>query len=311
MATRLAGMAQRTGFPNNGKAFQRVIRESLVGQPDPLLEEKKALASDFTNASVREITFKQARDVILQFVWLGNMGTTQFAFGLFFGSHLAGVVCYGSTAGTHVRASVCGEEHKHEVITLVRGTCAHWAHPHSASFLISAACKQMTEKGYHAFVSYSDVEAGEVGTVYQSTGWTYCGKTQPSEKYITIDGRVHDSRQIHGLTRDRTGGNLRYTRTRAEQRQILIEEGCQFFMGEAKHRYVGIYGDRRMKCVLRKALQWKTFPYPKRPVVAAAVGQSLTLIPTTEPDTRPVQSSVSLHLEDATLANENAPRDEK
>jgi hypothetical protein len=250
-------------FLNNGKAFQRVIRERMAEQPDPLLNEKKALATDFSNASVREITFEQARDVILTYESMNS--STKHSFGLFFGQYLAGVVCFGSTAGSQVAESVCGQKHKHKVIAIVRGASGvHWAHPHSASFLIGAACRAMTTKGYHIFVAYSSIEFGEIGTVYQSSGWAYCSMTNPTEKYKTLDGRVHDSRQIHGLTRDRTGGGLQYTRTRAEQKQLLVAEGCEFFMGEAKHRYVGFYGDRRTKRALREALRWEIYPYPKR-----------------------------------------------
>ena len=43
-------------FPANGKAFQRIMREMMAEQPDPLLSEKLALAADFKNASVREIS---------------------------------------------------------------------------------------------------------------------------------------------------------------------------------------------------------------------------------------------------------------
>ena len=274
MATRLAEMAQQHVFPNNGKAFQRVIKESLVLLPEPDIDEKKRLAADFTTASVREITFKQARDVILKFEWLGNMGTTRFSYGLYFGTHLAAVSCFGSTAGSNVFKSICGEEHAHEAITLVRGASAHWAHPHSASFLISEACRQMTAKGFHVFIAYSDVEAGEIGTVYQASGWVYCGKTQPSEKYRTLDGMVHDSRQVSGLARDRSGGTLKFKRTRAEQKKLLIDHGAEFFMGEAKHRYVAIVGDRRTKRILRRSLRWKVMPYPKRlqPAILTAAG---------------------------------------
>jgi hypothetical protein len=31
-----------------------------------------------------------------------------------------------------------------------------------------------------------------------------------------------------------------------------------------KHRYVAIYGDRRMKRMLQRALRWEVQPYPKR-----------------------------------------------
>ncbi len=263
MAARLARLAQRNGFPNNGKAFQRVVREAMAEQPDPLLEDKKALAIDFKYAVVREITFEQARDVIS--IYESMNSSTRFSYGLFFGDYLAAVESFGSTGGANVYESVCGPEYAARVITLVRGASAGlWAHPNSASYLISRACTLMAETGYHIFVAYADPRA-ELGTVYQASGWTYCGMTSPTEQYTTLAGVTHNSRQISGLTRDRSGGILKYTRPWAEQKQILIDQGCTFSMGNPKHRYVGFYGDRRMRSLLRKALRWETFPYPIRP----------------------------------------------
>ena len=66
--------------------------------------------------------------------------------------------------------------------------------------------------------------------------------TQPSEKYRTHDGREHYTRQIHNLTRQRVDGKLTYKRTRKEQREILEKEGCTFYMGTPKHRYVTFRG---------------------------------------------------------------------
>ncbi len=140
-------------FPTNGKCHQRVIREHMAKQPEPHLKEKRALAANFKNAVVREISYDEAKNLILANEWLGNMGTTEFTFGLFFGGYLGGAVCFGSTAGTNTKNSVCGAEHADKVLTLSRGACIHWAHPHSASFLINAACREMTKKGYHVFVA--------------------------------------------------------------------------------------------------------------------------------------------------------------
>lgn len=52
---------------------------------------------------------------------------------------------------------------------------------------------------------------------------------------------------------------MKYKRSRAEQQQILMEEGCEFFkeLG-GKHRYVGIYGDRRTKRLLRMPCDGKS-----------------------------------------------------
>jgi hypothetical protein len=220
---------------------------------------------------VKEITYDEAKRVILTYEYLGKMSaSTRHSFGLFFGNYLAGVECFGSTGGANVAESVCGPEHAAKVITLVRGACTGlWAHPHSASFLISAACRAMTTKGYHIFVAYSDPDAFEYGTVYQASGWAYCSMTNPTEKYKTTDGIIHDSRQISGRTRDRRGGGLRYKRPRAEEKQILIDQGCEFSKGSPKRRYVGFYGNKQITSQLRKALRWKTLPYPKRLAEAA------------------------------------------
>lgn len=264
-------------FPTGGKCHQRLVRELMAEQPDPLLSEKLALAKDFTNASVREISLAEARNLVVAQEWLGNLpGGTEHAFGLFFGDYLAGCVCFGSTAGTRVKASVCGAEHTDKVTTLTRGCTLKWADPirqsadgrthtgSAASFLISAACREMTKKGYNVFVAYADPRANERGIIYQSLGWAFASFTNPTEKFRRPDGKVYDARNVHLLTRDRRFGKLRYKRTRAEQKQLLMSQGCEFFKDDSrKLRYVGFYGDRRTKRILRAALRWEVLPYPK------------------------------------------------
>lgn len=226
-------------YPANGKAFQRVIRERMAEQPDPLLAEKMAIAADFKNAIVREISLEDARNVLVGHEYLGTLGSAEFSYGLFFGKHLAGVVCFGSTSGTKIKSSVC-PEHADKVIVLTRGCCLPWADPPrsssdgrvhngaAASYLIAAACRQMTARDYHLFVSFSDPKAGERGVILRACNFLYCGMTSPTEKFRTPDGKVYDARNVHLLTRDRRFGKLRYKRTRAEQKRLLIEEGCSF-----------------------------------------------------------------------------------
>ncbi|HWY55873.1 MAG TPA: hypothetical protein VNZ03_15505 [Terriglobales bacterium] len=264
-------------YPANGKAFQRVIRERMAEQPDPLFAEKKALASDFKNASVREISLEDARNVIVGHEYLGTLGSAEFAYGLFFGKHLAGTVTFGSTAGTAVKRSVLGAVHAGKVISLTRGCCLPWADPlrqssdgrvhtgAAASYLISAACRLLTARGYHCFIAYADPAAGERGRIFRACNFLYCGTTSPTEKFRRPDGKVYDARNVHLLTRDRRFGMLRYKRSRAEQKRLLMEEGCEFFKDDrCKHRFVGIFGDRRIKRTLRAALQWEVMEYPEQ-----------------------------------------------
>ena len=79
-----------------------------------------------------------------------------------------------------------------------------------------------------------------------------------------IGGREHDCRQISGLTRDRRNGGLAYKRTRRQQKEILLKQGCTFFKGNAKHRYVYFAGDKGKKLELTTALRLQQLPYRKR-----------------------------------------------
>jgi hypothetical protein len=257
------------------KAHQRLIREQHALEKDPLIEEKKALASSLKNAVVREIDRETAKQIILKYEWLRNMGTSDYYFGLYFGEHLAGAVCFGRTAGTQTAESVCGKKYAGLVKTLVRGACVHWAHDHSGSFLDAHACRLMTQKGYNIFVAYADPAAEEIGTIYQSLGWHYCGTvTSGSSSFVWPgkpvakdplwgtfkDGNLHDERNIHHSIRR----GYRIQCTRREKKLRMIREGFLFLKSQPKHRYVGFYGDKETLATLGAALKWKTFPYPKR-----------------------------------------------
>lgn len=254
------------------------------------------------------------------------MGTTVRAFGLFFFEELAGVVCFGHPQGTIV--NLFGKENADKVYWLARGACAHWAHPHSASFLINAACKAFHRPWTNGrgepmlpkfvFLATADSDAGEIGTVYQASNWLYLGRTSEPTMYkfphetaqqaksydaliknairtrssrfmnekgtlcIVVDGRKYYSGQklpdgsfVAGTTKYPFRIKAGYGKTVQEavkirETEVLAEEcpcGCgkrQKIKGNKKHLYAGIYGDARMKRILRKALTKDVLPYPKR-----------------------------------------------
>jgi hypothetical protein len=267
-----------------------LIREQHALEADPLIEEKMLLAMSLKNAVVRQIDRETAKTIILKYEWLGTMGTTDFQFGLYFGEYLAGVVCFGRTAGTKTAASVCGRKYSDRVKVLNRGACVHWAHPQSASFLDSVACRLMAKKGYHIFIGYSDPAANEVGTIYQAMGWSYCGTTQSrssgfvwSGKPIPKDpvwgtfkdGKIHDERNIQHCVRCRQFSNPKASTyqvkcSRREKHEQMIEEGFLFVSAPPKGRYVGFYGDTETVTTLQAALKWPVLgngcdlPYPHR-----------------------------------------------
>jgi hypothetical protein len=220
-------------------------------------EDKKQWAVNFEAAEVRSISYEEARPLILQFEYLGSMGSARIFHGLFFGPYLGCVVGFGSTAGTRVAAGVCGEEYADKVIELVRGCRTPWAHQHSATYLIARAAEDLAQRGKNVIVAYSDPAGNEKGVIYRAANFLPLGETGKSERFVTPDGRVHDGRAISGMTRDRRGGELRYKRTRKEQKEILLARGCKFEKGVRKRKWVLISGDRRTKRKLWKALETK------------------------------------------------------
>jgi len=243
------------------KCHQRKIREMEALKPEPDEHLKREAAASFKNAFVREIARKQAATIISRFEWLKNLGAARWYMGLWFRhpvtgvEYLGGVACFGDTGGTNVYAAICGEEWKRRAITLVRGACVAWADHDvrkadkvhtgaAASFLINRACRLMVEKGFNLFCAYSDEGAGvfEVGTVYQSAGWSYVGRGGTDIVQRRANGRIIGSKIIATKIKDRTG--------HPDKRRGATMEDVDKWAEEAGHPPVTLRGCACMACAL-------------------------------------------------------------
>lgn len=272
-------------LPSNGEAHQHLIQKRRAAQPDPLLGEKKSLAANLQNATVREISREEAQPLILRNECLGNLGAAQYFFGLYFRDHLGAVVCFGETAGSNVKRSVCGPEHAAKVVTLVRGATEDWAnqpvvskgkkHSGSASsYLIARACERMVAKKFNVIVAYSDPDKKEVGQIYASANFKYCGQARSKHEIVQFpDGTKRDERFISSEAKTRG-------RTFAEYKKQLREEGCTFAKASAKHRWVGFFGDKRTRRALEAALKWnESAERPKRQKVRGTKSEETAAAP--------------------------------
>ncbi len=225
------------------KAHQRIIREQRAADDsdaDMFGRWWDGLDTTPRNVELREIDHRTAKAVIEKYEWLGTYCNAPLAaFGIFWEGNCGGVVVYGSPSPPNVAASALGEDHAGMVCQLARGACTHWAHEHAASMLISYSLAEMGKRGYGLAIAYSDPDAGEVGTVYQATNWTYCGLTAKRPDYFDASGvRMTGHFQVDGLTRGE--------RTR-------------------KHRYVYFIGPSGRQRFVRKSLRWNPVSvYPKR-----------------------------------------------
>lgn len=243
------------------KCHQRKIRDEIMKQ------EPRPVMTSLDGCFVKEITTADAKPIIMTYEWLGSIPKIPaFQYGLF-DSHgeLIGVAMFGQ--GNGIRSKwVCGEENANITIPLERGACVHWAHPHAASFLISKACQQAyTDHGYQIFYAYSDVEAGEIGTVYQACNWLYIGQAAGRNskwRYVYIPPTSNPcsphkkeiTSRVERAVRKKCGHTL-------DEHMALGWTRRQHY---EKHKYVWIQGSKSAKRVLGKALQYPALPYPKR-----------------------------------------------
>ena len=243
------------------KAHQRIIREQKAKEKPLLLFPDKPSVIDIKNATVRPVSYKTAEKIIKEYEWLGGMGNAYKHYGIYFNGYCGGVVCFGFPSASASRKNhhpldvVVGKNYGQYVIQLVRGACVHWAHPHSATKLISSACKQL-KNNYpiiKIILAYADENAGEIGTIYQADNWLYIGKNDPKNRnsYYVINGIPYDPRDA-----------IKLFNSVAKEKLKGIDPEYYTIKRSAKHQYLKWVGSKGEKKQWMKNIIIQ--PYPKR-----------------------------------------------
>ena len=183
---------------------------------------------------VRQISYQDALPFVLNIHYARSMPCVQYAFGLFEGIEMIGVVTYGQPASPNLCFGLAGKENAKNVLELNRLVLLPEKNgSNHASYLVAKSLKMLPEKTF--VVSYADWGGWHhVGYVYQATNFLYTGITKERTD-IYSDG--HSRHYVEGETRrkDRT----------------------------AKHRYVYLVGNKRVVKQMRKELNYKILDYPK------------------------------------------------
>ena len=246
------------------KAHQRIVREEKEIEDAHNVFGKwwEDIDTDIKKAVVKPIERKQAQEVIEQYEWLGRMpAMVKYCFGIYFENHLGGVVVY-----SHEYSENLGHWDKYDytgkMILLSRGACVHWAHPHSASKLITSSMKMLPAK-YKVVTATVDELAGEIGTIYQACNFYYIGsmrennpnvKSPKSSRFgVLINGKLYGARSI----RQKIG-----TQRKAD---ILAKwPNAKFVPQKAKKRYFYFLGNKKERKYYKKQIEQFIKPYPKR-----------------------------------------------
>lgn len=245
----------RWTFVNVGKAWQRQMREQIEAAErqsgHPYWESYNL---DIAAATVQPIDTKTAREVIEQYEWLGKMpAVVWYRFGLYFGDALGGVVTYGPDYGENLgvwdRYGYTGK-----IILLSRGACAHWAHEHSASKLIRGSMRMLPRR-FEITTATVDTDAGEVGTIYQASGFEYAEMGTHSRNGAIINGKSYTSRGLR-----QTFGYSSLARLRTE----FGADAVTPLPEKAKGRYFAFRGGKVARKRNRAAIAHLIKPCPRR-----------------------------------------------
>jgi len=208
---------------------------------------------------VLQLQYKSAKDFILQYEWLGNMGTSKHCFGLVFDDHIGAVACYGPPVAPTKYHNILGEEISQKVYQLCRGASTYWAPKWAPSKLIASSLKLLSIRyGIRAVLAYADEMAGEIGTVYQACNAIYLGRTSPGggKRYI-INGHTYDPRKVVSKFGSRSRPHL-----------LTIDPKFQTLPINPKHRYMFPLGSSKEKKEILLRIQPLIQPYPKRDVLS-------------------------------------------
>jgi hypothetical protein len=135
--------------------------------------------SDFEIQFVPKTDKEKCNDIV-SFIerheWLGKMPTRPtHRFIATYKGYLAGVIVMATPNSI---SDLLGKENRHREKLISRGACISWSPKNLASALVMFSIRWMVRHTeFRYFTAYSDVEARELGTIYQACNFTYLGQT--------------------------------------------------------------------------------------------------------------------------------------
>lgn len=185
---------------------------------------------------VRRVNYEDAKPFILNIHYARRMPSISYAFGLFEGGALVGIVTYGSPASPSLCKGIAGEKNKHNVLELNRLVfLPQYNGGNRASYLVGKSLKLLPSHTY--VVSYADYGGwGHIGYVYQATNFLYTGMTKErTDKYSA------------------SGHSRHYEKGEARRQKR-----------SAKHRYVYLCGNKKERKQMMEEMKYPVFgQYPK------------------------------------------------
>ena len=201
---------------------------------------------------IRAITRAECEPFIIGIHYAKRWPSISYAYGLFDGGELIGVVCYGTPPSAPLRRGIAGDAYTNDVLELNR-LCLLYNRKNEASALVGRSLKMLPSN--KIVVSFADSSQGHIGIVYQATNFIYTGLSAKR-----TDWKVKGKEHLHGQT---VADEFRGVKNRAQA--MRDKYGDDFYLAPRprKHRYLYIVGDKRYKKAALASIKYKIAPYPK------------------------------------------------
>lgn len=186
----------------NYDIFDKLIKYKLYQKEDVCyqykikIDNKISDNTQYNNLKVSDFKFNyidssdksmcnRIRDFIVKYEWLGKMpNRPTHRFVAMYGDEIGAVIIM---ATPNSFSKILGENTKDIEKLISRGANAHWTPKNLSSSLIMWSIKWMVNNtNFRLFSAYSDTEAKEIGTIYQSCNFIYLGKNFGSD-YVYFD----------------------------------------------------------------------------------------------------------------------------
>lgn len=202
-----------------------------------------------TQLSILPIPYAVAMRIVVEKHYLHRKAPCSFAFGLFEGERIKGVICYGTPSSAPLRSGICGPSEKANVIELTRLWVCDSVGKNGESYLIGNTLRKVNKE---IIVSYAEIQQGHTGVVYQATNWIYTGLSAKRTNW-TIEG---DKSHCQTLA------------DKYNSSEIREKFGASFSLQDRprKHRYVFFNCNKKRKKVLLSLLRYPIEPYPKKSI---------------------------------------------
>lgn len=208
------------------------------------------------NYHVKPIEKPIAKELIIRNHYSHKWTACRYALGLFDGDEtLCGVAVYGFPIGRRTIASIAPESDltKDEVLELTRLWLRDEEPKNAESCFLSKTFKWLrVNTGIRILISYSDPDAGHIGTIYQASGWMYQGNSLRK-----VDSFYH---VVHGEKLHPRSCVAKYGTT-DRKKLTAIDPQYERIKIAHKHRYIFFLRDRKK---LIRHLKHPLLPFPKR-----------------------------------------------